>query len=70
MAIFSELGLDELTKRRQDQLLTLMFKMIVSVGPEDFILESADLWTRAPHSLKLSSTTDLLYSFINKTTPE
>ena len=72
----SELGLDELTKRRQDQRLTLMFKVIhklVTVGQDDFNPQQAYSRIRASHSLKLrqpSSITELLQSFINKTTPE
>ena len=76
-AILSELGLDELTKRRQEQRLTLMIKImhkLVAVGQDDFNLQRADSRTRASHSFKLrqqpSSTTELLHSFINKTTPE
>ena len=76
-AILSELGLDELTKCRQDQRLTLIFKImhkLVAVGQDDFNLQRADSQTRASHSFKLrqqpSSTTGLLHSFINKTTPE
>ena len=51
-AILSELGLDELTKRRQDQRLTLMFKImhkLVAVGQDDFNLQRADSRTRASH---------------------
>ena len=54
-----------------------MFKImhkLVAVGQNDFNLQRADSRTRASHSLKLrqqpSSTTELLHSFINKTTPE
>ena len=68
--------MSELSKRRQDQRLTLMFKImhgLVAVGPDDFGLEPADSRTRASHSLKLkqqrSSTTELLHSFPNKTIP-
>ena len=75
-AILSELGLNELTKPRQAQRLTIMFKImhkLVAVGL-DFNLQWADSRTSASHSLKLkqqpSSTTELLHSFINKITPE
>ena len=52
-----------------------MFKImhkLGAVGPDDFIFQQADMRTRASHSLKLrqqlSSTAELLHSFIKKTT--
>ena len=54
--ILCELGLNEMTTRRQDQRLTLMFKImhkLVAVGPDDLNLQRADSRTRASNSLKL-----------------
>ena len=75
-ALLFEQGLDELTKHRQKQHLTLMFTLmhnLVAVGLDDYHLQWADSPTRASHSLELrqqsSSTTELNF-IVNKNTPE
>ena len=76
-SMLKDLGLEELSQRRQDQRLILMYKIVhelVAVNTEDLGLMAADSRTRASHSYKLrqspSLTSELRYSFAIRTTPE
>ena len=75
--MLSDLVLDALDKRRQDQKLILMFKVahgLVGVTCEELHLEEADTRTRASHCHKFRhhkpTTTESRHSFICTTIPE
>jgi hypothetical protein len=73
-AMLKELGLDNLEQRREDQRLTLMYKLVnglVVVQPADIGLLPADSRTRAAHSQKFrhqrSITIEMRHSFAVRT---
>lgn len=75
-SMLSDLGLEELEKRRQDARVILMYKIIhghVAVIPEDLNIEMADARTRASHMFKLKlpycKTTESRQSFVARTVP-
>ena len=76
-AMLTDLGLATLEKRREDQKLLLMYKVVhrlVGVSCEELGLEKADKRTRASHCHKLRhhqpTTTEYRHSFICSTIPE
>ncbi len=76
-AMLEDLGLDTLVERRQQQHLTLMYKIVhgtVALTPADLGLLPADNRTRSTHIHKLrhqrSTTKELLHSFIPRTITE
>ncbi len=76
-AILEDLGLDTLEERRQQQRLTLMYKIVhgtVALTPADLGLLPADNRTRSTRIHKLhhqrNTTKELLHSFIPRTITE